>query len=557
MCALCYGGMLATGKLVEIGEAVGIIAAQSIGEPGTQLTMRTFHTGGVAGEDITHGLPRVVELFEARKPKGQAAIAEISGTVIIEASENVRVIHVRDIDRDTLKEIREAMAKQGLHLSDDEHREPGKAKLAKSEPIDALKLSAATREILKAAEIVKVEKLTALSLAELINLLPFEREKNYKVPRRIRLIVRQGQEINAGDQLIDGHISPQELLHIKGIQEVQLYLVSEVQDVYKSQGVDIHDKHVELIVRQMLKRVKITKQGDTDMLPGELKTEIEFRDKNEIVRTESGEAATADPQLLGITKASLATESFLSAASFQETTRVLTDAAISNREDPLLGLKENVIIGKLIPAGTGMGRYRNIKVKAKSSGISLQEEVDALRAVGGFPGETYSAEELLEAMKPKSERGEPIDHLELPTRTRNNLVLAGFERADQLAALTAKELLSVPNIGDKAVEEVAAALKSVGLSFRASESEEPVDPEVAQLLADLDELSISTRTRNNLTESGIERIGQLTAWTGVELLGLPNIGDKALEEIEEALEERKLALNVPEAEEAEVGERAL
>jgi len=309
VCCLCYGRMLATGKMVEIGEAVGIIAAQSIGEPGTQLTMRTFHTGGVAGEDITHGLPRVVELFEARKPKGQAVIAEISGTIEIEETEKARNIRVRSGGKD------------------------GK-------------------------------------------------EKSYQVPRRARLRVRDGQEVAAGDQLTEGSINPHDILRIKGVQAVQLYLVREVQEVYKSQGVDIHDKHIELIVRQMMRRVNIVEPGDTELLPNDLVDVREFNEANEKVLAEGGQPATARPVLLGITKASLATNSFLSAASFQETTRVLTDAAISNKVDPLLGLKENVIIGKLIPAGTGMSRYRNIKVKAKHVSMDLIEEVEALRLLG-------------------------------------------------------------------------------------------------------------------------------------------------------------------------------
>ncbi|WP_287154657.1 DNA-directed RNA polymerase subunit beta' [Candidatus Solincola tengchongensis] len=303
VCCLCYGTMLATGRLVEIGEAVGIIAAQSIGEPGTQLTMRTFHTGGVAGEDITHGLPRVVELFEARKPKGQAVIAEISGKVTIEDSERSRKITITGAD--------------------------GK-------------------------------------------------ERVYQVSRRARLRVRNGQEVAAGDQLTEGSINPHDILRVLGTQAAQLYLVHEVQEVYKSQGVDIHDKHIELIVRQMMKKVEVLDPGDTDLLPGDKVDRKYFEEVNQAVMAQGGEPATARQMLLGITKASLATESFLSAASFQETTRVLTDAAISGKVDPLLGLKENVIIGKLIPAGTGMARYRNIKVKPKHMGISLLEEVESL-----------------------------------------------------------------------------------------------------------------------------------------------------------------------------------
>jgi DNA-directed RNA polymerase subunit beta' len=311
VCCLCYGTMLATGRMVEIGEAVGIIAAQSIGEPGTQLTMRTFHTGGVAGEDITHGLPRVVELFEARRPKGMAVIADISGKVTIEETEKARKITITG---------------------------------------------------------------------------PDGKEKSYQVPRRSRLRVRNGQEVNAGDQLTEGSANPHDILRVLGPQAVQLYLVREVQEVYKSQGVDIHDKHIELIVRQMMKKVEVVDPGDTDLLPGEKVDRKYFEETNRKVVEEGGEPATARQMLLGITKASLATDSFLAAASFQETTRVLTDAAISGRVDPLMGLKENVIIGKLIPAGTGMSRYRNIKVKPRHEGISLIEEVEAL-AGGGRAGE--------------------------------------------------------------------------------------------------------------------------------------------------------------------------
>jgi DNA-directed RNA polymerase subunit beta' len=282
---------------------VGIIAAQSIGEPGTQLTMRTFHTGGVAGEDITHGLPRVVELFEARKPKGQAVIADISGKISIEETEKARKITITGSGN---------------------------------------------------------------------------KERAYQVPRRARLRVRDGHEVAAGDQLTEGSANPHDILRVLGPQSAQLYMVQEVQDVYKSQGVDIHDKHIELIVRQMMKKVEVVDPGDTEMLPGEKVDRKVFTEINEEVIEEGGEPATARQMLLGITKASLATDSFLSAASFQETTRVLTDAAISGKVDPLLGLKENVIIGKLIPAGTGMSRYRHIKVRPKNAGVNLLEEVEAV-----------------------------------------------------------------------------------------------------------------------------------------------------------------------------------
>ncbi len=296
VCALCYGRSLASGRLVDVGEAVGIIAAQSIGEPGTQLTMRTFHTGGVAGEDITHGLPRVVELFEARKPKGEAQITELSGVVSIEDDEDMRVRRILVTD----------------------------------------------------------------STGDMVE---------YPVSYRARLTVSPGDEVEVGQQLTEGSVNPHEKLRIEGPKALQQHLKDEVQQVYRSQGVTIHDKHIELIARQMLRKVHIIEPGDTDLLPGDMVARPAFEDTNAEVLENGGTPASARPVLLGITKASLATDSWLSAASFQETTKVLTDAAISARSDPLLGLKENVIIGKLIPAGTGMSRYRNISVKIKPEAI--------------------------------------------------------------------------------------------------------------------------------------------------------------------------------------------
>lgn len=289
VCRKCYGRNLATGHHVDIGEAVGIIAAQSIGEPGTQLTMRTFHTGGVAGDDITQGLPRVEELFEARKPKGQAIIAETDGVIKINEIKSRKEIEVISEDGDT---------------------------------------------------------------------------KSYQVPYGSRIKVLDGERVDAGTELTEGSVNPHDLLRIKGIRGVQSYLLQEVQKVYRLQGVDINDKHIEVMVRQMLRKVKVEEAGDTDLLPGGLVDIFDFEDENKRIQDLGGEPATAKPVLLGITKASLATDSFLSAASFQETTRVLTDAAIKGKNDPLLGLKENVIIGKLIPAGTGMSRYRNLRVLA-------------------------------------------------------------------------------------------------------------------------------------------------------------------------------------------------
>ena len=300
VCVRCYGRNLATGELVEVGEAVGVIAAQSIGEPGTQLTMRTFHTGGIAGEDITSGLPRVEELFEARKPKGEAKISEIAGTVHIDESRGVRKVII---------------------TSDDGH------------------------------------------------------QKSYTVPFGSRLKVREGQRVEAGTPLTEGSINPHDILAIQGVRAVQQYLVREVQNVYRSQGVDINDKHIEIIVRQMMRKVKVEDPGDTELLPGGLYDKHEFEEENRRVEAAGLRPAVAKPTLLGITKASLATESFLSAASFQETTRVLTDAAIKGKVDPLVGLKENVLIGKLIPAGTGLPRYRKLKVTPREDAEPVAESL--------------------------------------------------------------------------------------------------------------------------------------------------------------------------------------
>ncbi len=288
VCRHCYGRAMATGSTVELGDAVGIIAAQSIGEPGTQLTMRTFHTGGVAGQDITQGLPRVVELFEARKPKGLAKMAEVPGRVSIEESEK------------TLRVI----------LTDEKGEDHA-----------------------------------------------------YSFPPRTQLNVSHGDRVEAGTQLSEGSLYPAELLEVRGRTETELYLVREVQQVYRSQGVDINDKHVELIVRQMLKKVRIESKGSTTLLPGQLEDRHTLKRINKQVKEDGGTPAKAEEMILGITKASLATESFLSAASFQETTKVLTDAALEGKRDRLQGLKENVIIGKLIPAATGLRHYRGIEIQ--------------------------------------------------------------------------------------------------------------------------------------------------------------------------------------------------
>jgi len=323
VCALCYGRSLATGKSIELGEAVGVIAAQSIGEPGTQLTMRTFHTGGVAGKDIAGGLPRVVELFEARTPKGSARLAKATGVIRIGEDEGKGI---------------------PITVIDDKGEE------------------------------------------HLIML-----------PSGSRPKVKDGQDINAGEPVTDGPWDPKEIMEILGIRSTQQYLVEEVQKVYRDQGVSIHDKHIELIVRQMTRRVGVQEPGDTGFLPGERVDAKNFRDTNRSMVEGGKRPAEGRPEIMGITKASLATESWLSAASFQETTRVLTEAAIDGRADSLVGLKENIIIGKLIPAGTGMERYRDFDLDAPDY-IPMEyfssDEADPAAYLAGLQG-TYVADEVI------------------------------------------------------------------------------------------------------------------------------------------------------------------
>src|SRR4051812_10614316 len=355
VCQACYGRAMATGNTAQIGDAVGIVAAQSIGEPGTQLTMRTFHTGGVAGADITHGLPRVVELFEARKPKGLAKISEQDGIVGIEETDKALTVVVTD---DT----------------GEEHR--------------------------------------------------------YTFPRRTRLFVAEGNKIEAGTQINEGSLYPAELLALRGRTATEQYLIKEGQGGYKSQGVDINDKHIEIIVRQMMKRVRVDQKGDTDYLPGQFVDRNDFLEVNAALKKAKGETAQFEEIILGITKASLNTDSFLSAASFQETTKVLTDAALEGKIDRLNGLKENVIIGKLIPAATGLKRYRRIEIEPSEplpraiddvglldsdeiaaelglgdsglGGFGLDQDIASLEEIG--TGETGFAEELADLDVPDDKK---------------------------------------------------------------------------------------------------------------------------------------------------------
>ena len=324
VCAKCYGANMATGEPVQVGEAVGIIAAQSIGEPGTQLTMRTFHTGGVAGGDITQGLPRVEELFEARKPKGLAIITEFGGVATINDTKKKREVIVTN-------------------------NETGETKA-------------------------------------------------YLIPYGSRLKIQDGAVLEAGDELTEGSVNPHDILKIKGLRAVQDYMIQEVQRVYRLQGVDINDKHIEVIVRQMLKKIRIEENGDSEFLPGTMVDILDFEDANEKLIAEGKEPATGEVIMLGITKASLATNSFLSAASFQETTKVLTEAAIKGKVDPLLGLKENVIIGKLIPVGTGMRQYRDVRIKAVAEleEEALEEAIEETNVEEVVSEETVSEEVVAE-----------------------------------------------------------------------------------------------------------------------------------------------------------------
>ncbi|MDP2182526.1 MAG: DNA-directed RNA polymerase subunit beta' [Actinomycetota bacterium] len=445
ICQACYGWDLASSRPVDIGTAVGIIAAQSIGEPGTQLTMRTFHTGGVAGEDITHGLPRVTELFEARKPKGQAILAEIAGVLEIEDTEKTRKLTVTD----------------------------GKG-----------------------------------------------HEKAYTVSRRARL--RPGAEnaaaINMGQQLTEGSVNPHDLLHLKGPSAVLRYIVAQVQEVYRSQGVDINDKHIEVIARQMLRKITVLEPGDTDFLPGQLADRFVFDAANQDLLAAGNEPAVGTPVLLGITKASLATESYLSAASFQETTRVLTDAAIAGKEDQLLGLKENVIIGKLIPAATGMKRYRGVRLtyKGQSAEWTAAEE-------GPLP--EFAPDELkeIEAMLPG------------PSVVDEGSGLTPSEAAAFFADLDGAQ-------GDVRVDTNAFQ----GIVFEPDSGTAPaapVQPEGEALDMSLSELGISTRVETKLLESGVTDARELTRRNQADLLALDGIGAKAVEEIEQRLAEFGLGLS--------------
>jgi DNA-directed RNA polymerase subunit beta' len=421
VCATCYGRDLARGGTIQIGEAVGTIAAQSIGEPGTQLTLRTFHTGGVAGaSDITHGLPRVQELFEARIPKGEAVISDIDGRVELHQQDGIRVLKVvhHEVFTDDYLIPRnyrilvedeqsitqgEAIAQYGAKTIEVEN--PGRIfvetpavlvkrrgatppteypipanyrpivedgqKVAKGDPVAQYGSRQVTTEV---AGVVTVRPQPTIYVRR-----EQRDEREYEIATTARLRVEPGGMVSAGQQLTEGSINPTRLLRILGRDAAQLYLLSEIQQVYRSQGVNINDKHIEVIIRQMTNKVLIGQAGDTDMLPGEMVNRLVFQDINDETVHAGGQRASARPVLLGITKAALNTESFLSGASFQHTINVLAQAAIEGKVDRLYGLKENVIIGKLIPAGTG---YRRSRESVEMADVSLQEEL----ALSGLEG---------------------------------------------------------------------------------------------------------------------------------------------------------------------------
>jgi DNA-directed RNA polymerase subunit beta' len=406
LCAMCYGRDLARGGLIRLGEAVGVIAAQSIGEPGTQLTLRTFHTGGVAGvEDITHGLPRVEELFEARDPKGEALIAEMDGTIRILSGEAQRQIKITATH--TQRDTYVVPPRARVLVKDGERIDEG-APLFKK---DGGEVVAA-----HGGEVIREDGQIVIKYIQ-------KDERLYEIPASARLRVEDGQKVRAGDQLTEGSMNPHRLLAILGREAAEMYLLEQVQTVYRSQGVNIHDKHIEMILRQMFRLVRVKSTGDSDLLPGQMVDRLSFEDINAKITERGGVPATGQPILLGVTKASLNTESFLSASSFQHTISVLSDAAIAGRRDNLYGLKENVIIGKLIPAGTGFrarksadlmeslgtsgrrGHRLNEDIRLEDEELEEAEEFEEARVMTGEAEAEAEADDEFESSAVKASNG--------------------------------------------------------------------------------------------------------------------------------------------------------
>jgi len=407
-CQHCYGRDLARGHLVELNTAVGIIAAQSIGEPGTQLTLRTFHTGGVVGLDITSGLPRVEELFEARPPKGQAIISEIDGIIEVIDSEEGKLIKVSSFEvyRDEyplppgwkVAVKKEQSVDIGAVLANPPagKKTKAKSKAKNKTKAEEAELTTEDKPILArvAGEVTIEDEQLVISYIE-------EQQQEYSVPASAHIRVQDKEHIKAGQQLTEGSINPQDILHILGKEAAQQYLVDEVQKVYRSQGVNINDKHIEVIVHRMLSKVRIDSSGDTDLVPGELIDIFRYEDINAKVMAEGGEPATAHSVLMGITRASLNTDSWMAAASFQETTRVLTEAAVKGEIDRLVGLKENVIIGKLIPARSPVSEEPELEVGEETPELEVGEELPILEISEEAPS-AETAEETKETEEPPS-----------------------------------------------------------------------------------------------------------------------------------------------------------
>ena len=492
---------MAHGGKVDVGEAVGVIAAQAIGEPGTQLTMRTFHTGGIAsGEDITQGLPRVEELFEARKPKREAVLSDISGTVSIHQTnrnknELVITADAGNYARHTHKAASGTVAVQvGQVVRQGDVLISGatKAKVAKdgtksTKTTDIKSTLAGTVTMINTKGVGVVEVEVTSSVAE------FE-QKTYPVTYGSRLRVQEGDHVEAGDILIEGSINPHDLLRLTDPNTTLRYIVAQVQDVYVSQGVDINDKHIEVIARQMLRKVAVLDPGDSDYLPGRQVNRFEFEDTANALVLEGKNPPVGQPLLLGITKASLATDSFLSAASFQETTKVLTDAAIEGKVDTLQGLKENVIIGKPIPAGTGLKRYHDVGLTYR--GVAV-DKVDSDRLPDSAPEALREIEELLPQPQDWSLDGD-------------GYLGAGSDYASYFASITS--------------------------GYRGNN----LSDEDARLYI-YDDLGVSQRWANKFSEAGIETVADLVGHTEDDLLRIEGIGTKAIEELKEGLEKHGLS----------------
>jgi len=498
VCQMCYGRLPATGLVVEEGQAVGIIAAQSIGEPGTQLTMRTFHTGGVAGLDITSGLPRVEELFEARVPKGAAILADIDGTVEIESDDEGR--RLRMVSREEFREDYPLPENAQVLVDQGEYVEPGMV-LASTVPSlpgengpgeNGSGENGATAE----DEAPPAEEVVA-NMGGRVELNPdgisiiWEdvEEREHIIPAAARLLVGDGDQVKAGDALIGGPLNPHDILHIRGKDELQRYLVDEVQQVYLSQGVSIHDKHIEIILRQMLRRVQVESTGDSDFIPGQMVDKFEFQEKNAKVLAEGGEPATAKPVFLGVTRASLLTDSFLSAASFQETTRVLTQAAVSGAQDWLLGLKENVIIGRLIPA----------RIEMPGMDQLLEPEIipELSMAPGGWLGIPSAPEDMVfpiaEGTEPSS--GLPFFQADVPDLGLHEEVdLFGGENGGGNTTLDEVAADNAASLGEETEDDAAPVGEESGtaatsLDEDSTDDSAPVGEESGTAAANVDEVT--------------------------------------------------------------------